>query len=101
MTKQNDVLTRLADLLEERKQADPDGSYVASLYAKGLDAVLKKVAEEGGEFIMAAKDEVPEKVVYEAADLCFHTLVALAALDVRPEQVLSELERRFGLSGLA
>ena len=101
MTQQQDVLTRLADLLEARKQADPDSSYVASLYAKGLDAVLKKVAEEGGEFIMAAKDGVPDKVVYEAADLCFHTMVALSHLEVRPEQVLAELERRFGLSGLA
>ncbi|MFD2112344.1 phosphoribosyl-ATP diphosphatase [Thiorhodococcus fuscus] len=95
-----DVLTRLAEVLEERKAADPDSSYVAKLYAKGLDAILKKVGEEATETVMAAKDGVPDKIVYEVADLWFHTLVLLAHQQLRPEAVLAELDRRFGLSGL-
>jgi phosphoribosyl-ATP pyrophosphohydrolase len=74
----NDVLDRLAEVLESRKGADPDSSYVAKLYAKGLDAILKKVGEEATETVMAAKDGVPDKLVYEVADLWFHTLVLLA-----------------------
>jgi phosphoribosyl-ATP pyrophosphohydrolase len=73
---------------------------VAKLYAKGLDAILKKVGEEATETVMAAKDGVPEKIVYEVADLWFHTLVLLAHQGLGPEQVLAELQRRFGLSGL-
>jgi len=95
-----DVLTRLAEVLEERKAADPDSSYVAKLYAKGLDAILKKVGEEATETVMAAKDGVPDKIVYEVADLWFHTLVLLAHQQLGPEAVLAELDRRFGLSGL-
>ena len=94
------VLERLAEVLEARKGADPDSSYVARLYAKGLDAILKKVGEEATETVMAAKDGVPEKVVYEVADLWFHTLVLLAQQGLGPQQVLAELDRRFGLSGL-
>ena len=97
----SDVLNRLAEVLEARKQADPDSSYVAKLYHKGLDAILKKVGEEATETVMAAKDGVPEKIVYEVADLWFHTLVLLAQQGLKPEQVLAELDRRFGLSGLA
>jgi phosphoribosyl-ATP pyrophosphohydrolase len=96
----SDVLTRLAEVLEARKSADPTSSYVAKLYDKGLDAILKKVGEEATETVMAAKDGVPEKVVYEVADLWFHTLVLLAHQGLHPDAVLSELDRRFGLSGL-
>ncbi len=96
----NDVLGRLADVLEARRQADPDSSYVAKLYGKGLDAILKKVGEEATETVMAAKDGDAEKIVYEVADLWFHSMVLLAQQGLRPEQVLSELDRRFGLSGL-
>ncbi|AHF02471.1 phosphoribosyl-ATP diphosphatase [Marichromatium gracile] len=96
----NDVLDRLSEVLEARKAADPDSSYVAKLHAKGLDAILKKVGEEATETVMAAKDGVPEKVVYEVADLWFHTLVLLSHQGLGPNQVLAELERRFGLSGL-
>lgn len=95
-----DILGRLADTLEERHGADPATSYVARLYSKGLDTILKKVAEEAAETIMAAKDGVAEKVVYETADLWFHTLVLLAQQGIRPEAVLAELARREGLSGL-
>ena len=96
----NDVLEQLARVLEERKQADPDSSYVAKLYAKGLDAILKKIGEEATETIMAAKDGQADKIVYETADLWFHCLVLLAHQGLGPQAVLQELERRFGLSGL-
>lgn len=94
------VLPQLADVLEERKQAAPDSSYVAKLYDKGLDAILKKVGEEATETVMAAKDGEKDKIVYEVADLWFHTLVLLAQQNLHPNDVLAELERRFGLSGL-
>ncbi|MDR3395169.1 MAG: phosphoribosyl-ATP diphosphatase [Parasulfuritortus sp.] len=96
----NDILARLADTLEARKQADPQSSYVAKLYHKGLDAILKKVAEEAAETIMAAKDGERDKIIYETADLWFHSLVLLAQQGIRPEDVLNELARREGLSGL-
>ncbi len=96
----NDILARLADTLEARKQADPQASYVAKLYSQGLDAILKKVAEEAAETIMAAKDGEPDKIVYETADLWFHSLVLLAQQGLRPEAVLNELARREGMSGL-
>jgi len=96
----SDILERLTQILEERKQADPDSSYVARLYAKGLDAILKKIGEEATETIMAAKDGARDKIVYEVADLWFHTLVLLAQQDLGPNAVLAELDRRFGLSGL-
>ncbi len=94
------VLTQLAEVLESRKQAAPDSSYVAKLYAKGLDAILKKVGEEATETVMAAKDGDKEKIVYEVADLWFHTLVLLAQQNLHPDDVLNELARRFGMSGL-
>ena len=97
----DDVLRRIAEVLEQRKQAKPDSSYVASLYDKGLDAILKKIGEEATETVIAAKDGDAEHLVYEVADLWFHTLVLLAERGLGPDQVLSELERRFGLSGLA
>jgi phosphoribosyl-ATP pyrophosphohydrolase len=96
----NDILQRLSEILEERKGGDPDSSYVAKLYGKGLDAILKKIGEEATETVMAAKDGVPEKIVYEVADLWFHTLVLLAQQGLGPDAVLAELSRRFGLSGL-
>ncbi len=97
----SDILQQLAAVLEDRKGADPDSSYVAGLYAKGLDAILKKIGEEATETVMAAKDGVPEKIVYEVGDLWFHTLVLLAHAGLGPDAVLAELQRRFGLSGLA
>lgn len=96
----SDTLQRLAEVLEARKGADPESSYVAKLYSKGLDAILKKVGEEATETILAAKDGDAEHLVYETADLWFHTLVMLAQQNLGPEAVLRELERRFGLSGL-
>jgi phosphoribosyl-ATP pyrophosphohydrolase len=96
----SDVLTRLADVLEARKTAEAESSYVAKLYAKGLDAILKKVGEEATETVMAAKDGVPQRLISEVADLWFHTLVLLSQQGLRPEEVLAELDRRFGLSGL-
>lgn len=95
-----DILTRLADTLETRKTADPQTSYVARLHVKGLDAILKKVAEEAAETLMAAKDGAPDRVIHETADLWFHTLVLLAHLGIRPEAVLAELARREGVSGI-
>ncbi|MGD8671857.1 MAG: phosphoribosyl-ATP diphosphatase [Thiogranum sp.] len=94
------TLEKLAAVLEQRKQADPETSYVASLYSKGLDAILKKVGEEATETVIAAKGGDTEQLVYETADLWFHTLILLAHQGVGPEKVLTELERRFGLSGL-
>ncbi len=96
----NDILQRLSEILEQRKGADPDSSYVAKLYGKGLDAILKKIGEEATETVMAAKDGVQDKIVYEVADLWFHTLVLLAQQGLGPDAVLAELDRRFGLSGL-
>jgi len=87
-------------ILESRKNADPESSYVARLYDKGLDAILKKIGEEATETVMAAKDGNPEQVIYEVADLWFHTLVLLAQQGMKPDDVLKELERRFGLSGI-
>ena len=95
-----DVLGRLAEVLEARKTADPESSYVARLYGKGLDAILKKIGEEATETVMAAKDGEGPRIVSEVADLWFHTLVLLAHQGLQPVQVLGELERRFGLSGI-
>jgi phosphoribosyl-ATP pyrophosphohydrolase len=99
-TSAGDTLQRLAEVLEARKGGDPDASYVARLYAKGLDAILKKVGEEATETVLAAKDGDPARIVYETADLWFHTLVMLAHQGLGPDAVLAELERRSGLSGL-
>lgn len=98
MTETN-ILAAIADVLEARKQSSAEESYVASLYNKGLDAILKKVGEEATETVMAAKDGEADKIVYEIADLWFHTMVLLAQQNLRPEQVLDELDRRFGVSG--
>lgn len=97
----NDTLNRLAELLEQRKSADPQTSYVAKLYAKGMDSILKKVGEEAAETIIAAKNGDKEHIIYETADLWFHTLVMLAQVGLKPQDILDELARREGLSGLA
>jgi phosphoribosyl-ATP pyrophosphohydrolase len=95
----SEILAQLTDILEQRKGTAPDSSYVASLYNKGLDAILKKVGEEATETVMAAKDGDAEKLVYEVADLWFHTMVLLADQGLSSDDVLKELARRFGVSG--
>ncbi|MEI6227160.1 MAG: phosphoribosyl-ATP diphosphatase [Methylophilaceae bacterium] len=97
----NDILNRLATLLEQRKGADAQTSYVANLYAKGMDSILKKVGEEATETIIAAKNGDQQHLIYETADLWFHTLVMLAQAGLKPQDVLDELARREGLSGIA
>ncbi len=103
-TNNDSVFVTLGNILEERKGAKADSSYVASLYSKGLNKILEKVGEEATETIIAAKDAQHSgdnsDVIYETADLWFHSLVALAELGERPEAVIEELKRRFGLSGL-
>ncbi len=96
----NDILQQLSEVLEQRKGADPDSSYVAGLYAKGLDAILKKIGEEATETVIAAKGGDAQQIIYETADLWFHTLVLLAQQGLGPQAVLEELQRRFGLSGI-
>lgn len=100
----SDTLTRLAAVLEQRKQASADGSYVASLHAKGLNKILEKVGEECTETLLAAKDcehrDDKSELVCETADLWFHSLVMLSHLGLGPDDILKELERRFDLSGL-
>jgi phosphoribosyl-ATP pyrophosphohydrolase len=93
-------LTRLADLIESRRGADASSSYVARLLAGGEDTILKKIGEEATETVMAAKDGEPARIVAETADLWFHCLVMLAHYGLRPEDVLAELARREGQSGL-
>lgn len=104
-TNMTDTLRQLAEVLEQRKQADADSSYVASLHAKGLNKILEKVGEECTETLLAAKDcqhsEDKSDLIYETADLWFHSLVMLSHLGLGPEDILQELERRFDLSGLA
>jgi phosphoribosyl-ATP pyrophosphohydrolase len=96
----DDTLARLAQVIEQRRTGDPDKSYVARLFHKGTDAILKKVGEEATEVVLAAKDGQPERIVAEMADLWFHTMLALAAFGLRPADVLAELQRREGISGL-
>ena len=95
------TLERLAEVIESRKGADPEGSYVASLYAGGREAILRKVGEEALETVLAGCSGNREALVRETADLWFHTLVMLAHEALGPQDVLAELERRFGLSGHA
>lgn len=94
------VLGQVADVIESRKGADPSTSYVAKLFSKAPDAFLKKIGEEATECVMAAKDNSPKDIIYETADLWFHSLVMLSHYGLRPEHVLAELERREGVSGL-
>lgn len=95
----SDILLELGRVLESRKADNPDTSYVASLYAKGLDAILKKVGEEATETVIAAKGGDPAQLIHETADLWFHTLVMLAHRGLGAQPVLDELARRFGVSG--
>lgn len=97
----SDVLDRLSELMEQRKSADPATSYVARLYAKGLDSILKKIGEEATETVIAAKGGNADEIVYETADLWFHTLVMLSHVGLSAQDVLNELARREGLSGIA
>ena len=101
----DDILRRVAEVIDSRKNAEPNSSYVASLQHKGLNKILEKVGEEAVETILAAKDAAnsgnADNVIYETADLWFHSLVMLSALNLEPQAVLEELERRFGLSGHA
>lgn len=97
------VLVRIADILATRlpsRGGDPATSYVAKLFSKGPDAALKKIGEEATELVMAVKDQNSERIVAETADLWFHCLVVLTEHGLRPEQVLAELARREGISGL-
>lgn len=101
MSKQHsNVLVELENVLKQRLEADAGESYVASLYAKGLDTILKKVGEEATETVIAAKDGDAQQIIYEMADLWFHCMVLLTQQGLSHEQVLEELARRFGLSGL-
>ncbi|MCW8956853.1 MAG: phosphoribosyl-ATP diphosphatase [Gammaproteobacteria bacterium] len=100
----NNLLSELAEVLEQRKRAAPDASYVASLYQKGLNKILEKVGEEATEVILAAKDAErsgdKQQLISETADLWFHTMVLLTQQGLTAEDVLKELDRRFGLSGI-
>ena len=91
---------KLYHTLLDRKNANPETSYVSSLYHKGENSLLKKIAEEAAEFCFAVKDDDKKEIIYEAADLAFHTLIALALKNIHPEAVLEELKRREGLSGI-
>ena len=94
------ITDTLYHVIQERKNADPKKSYVASLLQKGENSILKKVIEEAGEFCFAIKDSDEKEIVYEAADLVFHALVALGYKEINPDLVKQELQRRFGLSGI-
>jgi|TARA_B110000259_G_scaffold57104_1_gene67446 phosphoribosyl-ATP pyrophosphohydrolase len=96
----DDILERLMTVLESRKGGDPSSSYVAKLYDQGIDTILKKIGEESAETIIAAKSGDKEQIIYETADLWFHSLVLLAQQNLTAQQVLDELDRRFGLSGI-
>ncbi len=100
MNEERNTLSELADVIDARRGSDPERSYVARLLAKAPDAILKKIGEEATETVMAAKDGDPARIVSETADLWFHCLVMLSHYDLRPEQVLAELARRAGTSGL-
>jgi phosphoribosyl-ATP pyrophosphohydrolase/phosphoribosyl-AMP cyclohydrolase len=99
-TEQQDILDAVYRVILERKQNPSEKSYVASLFAKGLDKILGKIGEEATEVAVAGKGGDPDQVVYEVADLFFHTLVLLGYYDLPPERVYAELRRRFGISGI-
>jgi phosphoribosyl-ATP pyrophosphohydrolase len=100
MSTSDDTLARLAAVIDSRRGGDAEKSYVARLFSKGTDAILKKVGEEATEVVMAGKDGIPERIVGEVADLWFHSMVALSHFGLQPEDVMAELRRREGLSGL-
>ena len=95
-----DILQRIADAIEERKGADPKKSYVASLFAKGDDAMLKKIGEEATETVLAAKSGDKLQIVNETTDLWFHCMIVLARHGLGPQDVLAEMKRREGISGI-
>jgi len=94
------TLDKISAVLEQRKLGDPETSYVSSLYHRGTDAILKKLGEEAAEVIIAAKNPDKQAVIHEMADLWFHSLILLSALDLKPADILAELDRRSGVSGL-
>lgn len=94
------ILTRLGETLAQRRQADPESSYVARLYHQGEDAILKKISEEAAETLLASKSGDKLHIVRETADLWFHSLVLLAYHGLGPDDVLAELRRREGISGI-
>ncbi len=94
------TLGNLQTVLQARKDAEPETSYVASLYADAPDAILKKIAEESAEVVIAGKDGKPEDIVHEVADLWFHTMVLLAQQNIDYNKIMHELDRRFGTSGI-
>jgi phosphoribosyl-ATP pyrophosphohydrolase len=96
----SETLTQIDEILQSRLSADPESSYTAALYSKGLDAILKKIGEEATETVMAAKDGDAEKIIYEIADLWFHTMVLLSQQGLSSQQVIDELAKRMGTSGL-
>jgi phosphoribosyl-ATP pyrophosphohydrolase len=96
----SDILERLAEVVESRKGGDPETSYVARLFARGEDAILKKIGEEATEAVLAAKDGDRLRIVGETADLWFHCLIMLASYGLSPADVLAELRRREGISGI-
>ena len=95
-----EIFNKIAAVLEQRKNADPETSYVASLYTKGEDTILKKIGEESAELIIAGKTRDRQAVVHETADLWFHSLVLLSHLDLGPNDIILELDGRFGQSGI-
>lgn len=100
MSTKHTLLTLEQSIQERLKSSDANASYVASLAEKGLDTILKKIGEEATEAVIAAKGDDPEKIIYETADLWFHTMVMLAYKGIAIEQIMAELERRMGVSGL-
>jgi phosphoribosyl-ATP pyrophosphohydrolase len=96
----DDILRNLSDVIEARRKSDPDESYVSGLFASGVDGILKKVGEEATELVLAGKGGDRNEVVYEAADLWFHSVVLLKYFDLEVSDVLDELERRSGMSGI-
>jgi len=96
----SDILERLADVVESRREGDAEKSYVSRLFARGPDAILKKIGEEATETVLAAKDGDRLRIVGETADLWFHCLIMLAQYGLRPADVLAELRRREGISGI-
>lgn len=95
------VIDELYHTILARKNADPESSWTAKLFAKGENTILKKVVEEAGEFSFAVKDDNEDEIVYEAADLTYHVLVALGYKNISPDRIKQELARRFGMSGIA
>ncbi|ABB30633.1 phosphoribosyl-ATP diphosphatase [Geobacter metallireducens RCH3] len=101
MNERDDILQAVYRVIKERKGASADSSYTASLLQKGIDKILKKLGEEATEVVIAGKGGKREEIVYETADLFFHTLVLLGYYDIDPEEIYAELRRRFGTSGIA